>query len=61
MENTRTSVSVATFTDAVEGEGFVVQAGSVGMEDGGWGVWSAAEILPTPPWRAPLLGGDFLV
>jgi hypothetical protein len=31
---------------------------------GRWGVWGdgrAAEILPTPPLRAPLLGGDFLV
>jgi hypothetical protein len=56
MENTRTSMGVATFTDAVEGEGLVVQE-----RVWGWGVLSAAEILPTPPWRAPLLGGDFLV
>jgi hypothetical protein len=34
MKNTRTSVSVATFTDAVEGEGWVVQGGS-----GSVGVW----------------------
>jgi hypothetical protein len=38
MKNTRTSVSVATFTDAVEGEGLVVQGGSVGDWEIGMGV-----------------------
>jgi hypothetical protein len=35
MKNTRTSVSVATFTEAVEGEGFLVQERVWGWGDEG--------------------------
>ncbi len=40
VENTSTSVCVATFTNAIEGEGFVVQEGECGdWGTGGLGDW----------------------
>ena len=52
MKNTRTSMSVAAFTDTVEGEGFVVQGESWDGGTGGLGDWGTGglgdwETLPT--------------
>jgi hypothetical protein len=69
MENTSPCVGVATFTDAVEGEGRMVQGGSGVWECGGDGVWEIGEMYGAeivaggscPPYVLSILNSQFSI